>query len=337
MSVLPPIPRKTAPFNKYSAMVLLVDDQEMVGEAIRRILLEEPNVDFHFCADAGEALALAQSIRPTVILQDLVMPSVDGLQMVRLYRADPITKDIPIIVLSTREEPKIKAEAFAAGANDYLVKLPDRIELIARILYHSKAYLSLMQRDDAFRALHESQQKLMEANIQLQRMMNMDGLTGLNNRRCFDEYAATEWSRAAREQSAISLLMIDVDYFKKYNDTYGHVAGDEVLKRIADTIQKSTHRPADLAARFGGEEFVIVLPSTPIDGARHLAETIHHAVETLNLPHTASTVADHATISIGGASIIPKPGNTLLALLESADSALYEAKRKGRNQVVMLE
>lgn len=337
MSTLPSIPRKTAPFNKFSAMVLLVDDQEMVGEAIRRILFDEPDVDFHFCSDAKEALALAESIRPTVILQDLVMPSVDGLQMVRLYRANPATKDIPIIVLSTREEPKVKAEAFAAGANDYLVKLPDRIELIARILYHSKAYLSLLQRDEAFRALHESQQKLMEANIQLQRMMNMDGLTGLNNRRCFDEYAATEWSRAAREQSAISLLMIDVDYFKKYNDTYGHLAGDEVLKKIAQTIQKSTQRPADLAARFGGEEFVIVLPATPLDGARHLAQIIHGAVEALNIPHAASAITDHATVSIGGASVIPKPGDALVNLLETADSGLYEAKRKGRNQIVMCE
>ena len=155
------------PSNEYDVMVLLVDDQAMVGEAIRRALANQPNIDFHFCASPGDALKIAEQIKPTVILQDLVMPGVDGLTLVRQYRANPATKDIPIIVLSTKEEPAVKSEAFAAGANDYLVKLPDRIELIARIRSHSKAYVNQLQRDAAYRALRESQQQLVDSNTAL--------------------------------------------------------------------------------------------------------------------------------------------------------------------------
>jgi signal transduction histidine kinase len=151
----------------YTLMVLLVDDQAMIGETVRRALASEPNIDFHYCAHAKDALKIAARIKPTVILQDLVMPEMDGLTLVRLYRADPETKDIPIIVLSTKDEPTVKSEAFAAGANDYIVKLPDKIELIARVRSHSRAYLNQMQRDEAYRALRKSQQQLVDSNTKL--------------------------------------------------------------------------------------------------------------------------------------------------------------------------
>ena len=152
---------------EYHVMVLLVDDQAMVCEAIRRALASEPDIDFHYCADAREALNIATQIRPTVILQDLVMPGIDGLTLVSQFRTNPSTHDIPIIVLSTNENPTVKGQAFSLGANDYLVKLPDRIELIARIHYHSRAYLNQLQRDAAYRALRESQQQLINGNSQL--------------------------------------------------------------------------------------------------------------------------------------------------------------------------
>jgi len=153
--------------DEFAAMVLLVDDQAIIGEAVRRALVAEPMIDFHYCATPTEAVAAAMEIRPTVILQDLVMPGVDGMSLVRRYRSTPQTKDIPIIVLSTKEDPKTKSEAFAGGANDYLVKLPDRIELVARIRYHTRAYLLQQQRDEAYRKLRESQQKLVESNTSL--------------------------------------------------------------------------------------------------------------------------------------------------------------------------
>jgi signal transduction histidine kinase/HPt (histidine-containing phosphotransfer) domain-containing protein len=152
---------------EYHVMVLLVDDQAMVCEAVRRALLNQRDIDFHYCADAREALAVANQIKPTVILQDLVMPGVDGLTLVKQFRANPATRDTPIIVLSTNENPQVKGQAFALGANDYLVKLPDKIELVARVRYHSIACLNLSQRDAAYRALRESQQQLIESNTAL--------------------------------------------------------------------------------------------------------------------------------------------------------------------------
>ena len=154
-------------WSDYHVMVLLVDDQAMVCEAVRRALANQSDIDFHYCADAREALAVANQLKPTVILQDLVMPDIDGLTLVGQFRANPATKDIPIIVLSTNENPHVKGQAFAMGANDYIVKLPDKIELIARIRLHSKAYLNQLQRDAAYRALRESQQQLIESNSTL--------------------------------------------------------------------------------------------------------------------------------------------------------------------------
>ncbi|MDN7180087.1 diguanylate cyclase [Caballeronia sp. SEWSISQ10-4 2] len=313
-------------------MVLLVDDQTIVAEAVRRALVDQPRLDFHYCANPEDALRVAQTTRPTVILQDLVMPGVDGLTLVRQYREHESTRDIPIIVLSTKEEPRIKSAAFAAGANDYLVKLPDSIELIARIRYHSRSYLNLLQRDEAYRALRQSQQKLLETNLELQRLTNSDGLTGLSNRRCLDDYMNAEWKRAARDQSQLGFLMIDVDNFKSYNDTYGHVAGDDVLKLVARAIESSLNRPADLAARFGGEEFAVVLPSTSAGGLRLLGEKIRMAVEALAVPHTGSA-SERVTISVGGVMQVPQPSEEVKQLIEAADLALYRAKRDGRNRV----
>jgi two-component system chemotaxis family response regulator WspR len=329
-SVAPPVLADEHPL-----MVLLVDDQPIIGESIRRALAVEKDIHFHYCADPDQAVSVAREISPTVILQDLVMPGVDGLALVRAYRAQAATCDTPVIVLSSREEPKTKSDAFAAGANDYLVKLPDRVEIVARLRYHSRAYLNKLQRDEAYRALRESQQRLVEANLELQRMMNMDGLTGLNNRRRFDEYATIEWQRAIRDGDCFSLIICDVDEFKLYNDSYGHLAGDDVLKQVARVLSEGCRRPSDLAARFGGEEFAIVLPGTTADGAFHLAEALRLGVEALRIPQRNATKP--LTISAGCASTVPQRADALLDLMGKADAALYEAKRLGRNRVVQAQ
>lgn len=322
-------------FDKRStrAMVLLVDDQPIVAEAIKRALAAEPDIDFHYCTAPEEALEAVIQSRPTVILQDLVMPGVDGLTLVRRYRARPETRDIPIIVLSSKEEPQTKSMAFAEGANDYLVKLPDAIELIARIRYHSRSYLNLQQRDEAYRALRQSQQQLMETNLELQRLTHSDGLTGLSNRRYFDEYLGAEWRRASREGKAIGLLMIDVDHFKSYNDTYGHVAGDEVLKRVATTLSDAGARASDLPARFGGEEFAVILPGATPVGMRLIAEKARLSIEQLAIEHTGSLTSKVVTVSIGVAILQPSADQLATLLIETADAALYRAKRDGRNRV----
>ena len=319
--------------NENSAMVLLVDDQAMIGEAVRRGLAHEDNIDFHFCADPHQAVAQAMRIKPTVILQDLIMPGLDGLTLVREYRNNPVTQDIPIIVLSTKEDPLIKSAAFSAGANDYLVKLPDTIELVARIRYHSRSYMMLLQRDAAYRALRLSQQQLLDTNLVLQRLMNSDGLTGLSNRRHFDEYLELEWRRALREQAQLSLLMIDVDYFKSYNDSFGHLEGDEALRKVAVAIREASSRPSDLPARYGGEEFSLVLPSTSQGGARLVAEKLRHNVAALKIPHSMPSEGSVLTISIGLSTLIPQQGSNYRELILAADKGLYLAKHNGRNQV----
>lgn len=318
-----------------SCLVMLVDDQPMVAEALRRMLVEEADIDYHYCQDPIQSVKMAEQIKPTTILLDLVMPDIDGMSILRYLRVNPVTKDIPVVVLSSKEDVQLKAEAFASGANDYLIKWPDRIELLARIRYHSQWFFNLKQRDEAFRALRVSQQKLAESNLQLQRLASLDGLTGLPNRRFFDERLDEEWLRAARQKDWFSIVMIDIDHFKQYNDCYGHLAGDATLKSVAQTLANMLRRPADLAARYGGEEFVLILPGTDAQGAHNIAEKVRLAVEALDIAHAKSSVASHVTISLGVATTIPLHTTSPTALLAEADGALYVAKDNGRNQLAV--
>jgi signal transduction histidine kinase len=167
MNPTPQFSDVSIPLPQNPIMVMLIDDQAMVGEAVRRLLADQQDIDLHFCSDARESIEQATQIKPTVILLDLVMPQIDGLEVMRRFRGNRETAHIPVVVLSTTEEPQIKSQAFAAGADDYLVKLPDKIELIARIRYHSQSYLNLVQRDEAYRALRESQQQLLDRNTEL--------------------------------------------------------------------------------------------------------------------------------------------------------------------------
>lgn len=318
--------------SRHRVRVLLVDDQLLIIEAIRRMLVGQPDIEFHFVTDGLKAYAAAAEMRPTVILQDLVMPGSDGFELIGQYRADPRLRAVPVIVLSAKEDPKLKAHSFAVGANDYLVKLPDPVELLARIRYHSAAYISRQERDEAFRFLRESQQKLADANLQLQKLAALDGLTGIGNRRAFDDTALREWQRGQRSKKPLSMLLCDVDQFKLYNDEFGHQAGDLCLKKVAAVLTEQLKRPADLAARYGGEEFAIVLPETSLDGALKLAEACRAHLEKLALEHP-ETDAGVVTISIGVASLVPAPEHSMGDLIASADRALYEAKAAGRNCV----
>ncbi|GAB3090235.1 GGDEF domain-containing response regulator [Lysobacter terrae] len=317
-------------------VVLLVDDQPIIGEAVRRALAGEQDIDLHYCAVAKDALTMAESLRPTVIMQDLLMPDVDGMTLVHLYRRHPVLRQVPVIVLSSKEDAAVKSQAFATGAADYLVKLPESIELIARLRHHSSAYLNLLERDAAYRALSENQKQLMAMNETLRRLNDVDGLTALNNRRYLDAYLDTEWRRAVREQADFSLLMVDVDDFKIYNDTYGHMAGDEVLRQVAAVIRKCAKRPADVAARYGGEEFAVVLPSTPLSGAMDIGAQICAGVRELAIPNRG-VGAGRVTVSIGVASAVPSPGDSLVPMLSAADSALYDAKGMGKDRVQAAE
>ncbi|WP_455220967.1 diguanylate cyclase [Kaarinaea lacus] len=317
---------------KMHPVVLLVDDQIMVAEGIRRMLDAEKDIDFHYCADPANAVQMAAQLKPTVILQDLIMPNIDGYTLVSSYRKEGITSNIPVIVLSTKEDPHDKSAAFENGANDYLVKLPDKIELIARIRAHTKAYLTQLERDEAFRKLGELQKELQRSNAELQKLTCLDGLTCIANRRRFDDFIRKECLRSARDETTIALILIDIDYFKLYNDNYGHLKGDECLQKVAAALQKAVQRPADLVARYGGEEFAVVLPSTDASGAIKIADSLRHAVEALELPHAYSPLTNIITISMGIACKVANEKTSPADLIEMADEALYEAKNAGRNQ-----
>ena len=321
------------PLDDHKITVLLVDDQAMIAEAVRRALSSEEDIEFHYCQDPTKAIKFAADIDATVILQDLVMPEIDGLMMVRYFRVNKATAKIPIIVLSTKEEATIKSEAFKLGANDYMVKLPDTIEMIARIRYHSKAYINQLERDEAFRALEESREKLAEANRALKKLSSLDGLTGIANRRSFDETLFKEWNRAVRSEKPIGLIMLDIDFFKLYNDHYGHQGGDDCLKKVALGLESAIHRDSDFLARYGGEEFSAILPGTDLDGAVKVAEEMRKAIKTLQIAHAKSKVSDIVSISIGVATVIPPRNSEPEILIAAADQALYKAKEDGRDRV----
>ncbi|RRQ22710.1 response regulator [Thiohalobacter thiocyanaticus] len=265
-------------------VVLLVDDQEMVAEGIRRMVEDEPGIELHYCQDPRNAIQMATELKVTTILQDLVMPEIDGIMLVRFYRANPVTQDIPVIVLSSKEDPTIKSDAFSCGANDYLVKLPDKIELVARVRAHSRSYLLQRERDAAYHALREIQRQLEESNTQLeesnrelQRLSSLDGLTGIANTAASFERGWTRGMAAVPAATAhgpwARADVDDIEYFKRYTrHPRPPGLGDDCLKAVARELDHVIHRPSDLMARYGGEEFGVILPDTDDEGALQVAE-----------------------------------------------------------------
>ncbi len=312
--------------------VLLIDDQAMIAEGIKRMLLEESDIEFFYCAEPAKAIDRAIEIQASVILLDLVMPDIDGMTLVRFFRANQSTKDIPVIVMSSKDDPEVKRDAFSHGANDYLVKLPEQIELVARIRAHSKQYNLQIERDAAFYALREMQRQLEVTNTELHRLSATDALTGIPNRRIFDETMQSEWLRSTREKSWFTIALIDIDHFKLFNDHYGHQAGDDTLHQVAQALNTIIRRPCDLLARYGGEEFGVVLPNTGRSGTDSISQRFIEVVQNLNITHTESKTLDKVTISIGAASVLPLQGLKPEQVLKQADQALYKAKASGRNQ-----
>lgn len=205
------------------------------------------------------------------------------------------------------------------------------IEINGRLLQDNER-LILLCRDITERKI--ASEALAHANAELKKLANMDGLTKVANRRKFDNYLHREWNRAKRENTAIALILCDIDFFKQYNDTYGHQQGDACLQDIAKTLSDSIRRPADMVCRIGGEEFALILPNTNLDGALKTAERLHTNINALNIAHSTNRIADHVTVSIGGCSIYPADHHSSSILITETDKALYTAKKQGRNRIV---
>ncbi|MCD8512546.1 MAG: diguanylate cyclase [Nitrincola sp.] len=259
-----------------------------------------------------KAIEIASSQEPPdLILMDIMMPEMDGYEVCRTLKSNSSTSGIPIIFISALDEVSDEAKGLSIGAVDYITKPfhPDIVK--ARVRTH----MDLKVKKDL-----------------LEKMSHIDGLTEVANRRSFDLQYEKELKRAQRNQQPLSLIMLDIDFFKPYNDHYGHGKGDECLIKVASELQSIICRPGDLFARYGGEEFVALLPETDAVGARKIAEAMRAKIDSLGLLHEYSAIADHVTMSAGFAVKQPnlKSGETLL---EMADKALYRAKAAGRNQV----
>ena len=313
--------------------ILLVDDQPIIAEGIRRMIINETDMQLTYIQDPSLAIETAAELNATIILQDLVMPDADGMTLLRFYKANTQTSDIPVIVLSSKEEATTKSEAFNCGASDYLVKLPDEIELIARIRSHAKNYILQKERDSAFFALSQMKKQLEQSNKKLQTLSMQDGLTGIANRRHFDDQLESDINNAKQSQTPVSLILIDIDYFKLFNDNYGHQMGDECLKEVAKQLERACFNPMDTAARYGGEEFVILLPGTSEGDAIKVANRFSDALKASSIEHESSKIHDCITVSMGVSCQDKGSEYDAKTLIEEADKALYKAKENGRNRI----
>lgn len=294
----------------HRAQLLVVDDQPINIRLIHKIFADDHEV---FMAASGEqALAFCRRTPPDLILLDVVMPDISGLEVCRALKQAPDTASIPVIFVTALNNPDEEAACWNAGAVDFITKPINAQTTRNRV----RAHLMLKYQSDVLR-----------------RLAWIDGLTGVANRRQFDERMLREWKRCRRDGVPLAAAVIDIDYFKAFNDTYGHLAGDDCLRRVAQAAEAALQRPADFIARTGGEEFTCVLPDTDAAGAMQIAERIATRIRALQIPHLGSATGD-VTVSIGIAAAAGPMDHAVETLLHRADAALYAAKHHGRAQVV---
>jgi diguanylate cyclase (GGDEF)-like protein len=300
------------PLMHAQANILVVDDSPENLQVISAVLKQDYRVKVAINGERALALATAAE-PPDLILLDVMMPGMDGYEVCARLKQNPVTARIPVLFVSSRDDEEDEARGLSLGAIDYIVK-PIRLSIVqARVRNHIE---------------------LKRSRDLLEQLTTQDHLTGISNRRRFDDSLAQEWQRAAREQTPLSLVAIDIDHFKAYNDHYGHPQGDQCLIRVARALATCVTRPTDLVARCGGEEFAGLLPSTDSAGAARLAGQMRAAIEAEGLEHARSPTHPHVTISLGVATVVPQAEESAQLLVDLADAALYEAKGAGRNAFV---
>ena len=298
------------------ARILIIDDSKLILHVAKTILSKQGH-QVILAEDGKTGLQKAAAEHPDLILLDLILPGMDGYQVCQQIKKEALTSDIPVIMLTSKSEPSDKVRGLEMGASDYVTKPFDEGELIARVNIHLQ-----------IRTLHES---LKEKNRQLKELANRDGLTGLYNHRYFQETISRDFQKALRYHESLSCVMLDIDHFKKFNDTYGHQTGDMVIKTLGGLIDKLT-RDSDLSARYGGEEFVLLMYHTASREAFMVTERLRNAVEQHKFQADNQVLT--VTISLGVVSFPHPEIADAKALIECADKALYRAKEEGRNRVV---
>lgn len=319
--------------------ILVVDDSKETLSLMGKILKNAGYGDIALAASVHEAFNCLNFYETgmnasefELILMDIFMPDINGIEACRLIKDTERFQDIPIIIVSGMGDLSKLQSAFEAGAVDYITKPVNKVELLARIRSALKLKNEIGRRKAREKELIDLTEKLEEMNRELQRLSSLDGLTGIANRRSCDEFLEKEWRRAVRDAKPFSVIMIDIDFFKPFNDTYGHLAGDECLKAVAKTLHDLVKRPGDIICRYGGEEFIVLLPGTGLDGTVVVAEAMRAAIAALRVNNEASSVCDYITISLGAASGIPEMHKSAKDLIIAADRALYKAKKEGRNR-----
>jgi diguanylate cyclase (GGDEF)-like protein len=290
--------------------VLVADDDPINREVLGELL--KPDYTVLLAKNGAQTLEKAARLAPDLILLDVVMPDMDGYEVLRRLRSDPQTSHISVIFISGLDRPEDEANGLNMGASDYIAKPFNATVVTARVALH----------------LQVARQRRM-----LERLAHIDGLTELANRRRFDQLFAAEWEAAQASGLPLSLALLDIDCFKQFNDHYGHPAGDRVLRSVARTAASFMRRPSDLAARYGGEELVMLMPDTGAQDARALLEGLARAIEQLAIPHAASLVTPVLTVSVGGAALGERGAESAAELLEAVDNQLYRAKHGGRNRL----
>ncbi|MFW6278720.1 MAG: diguanylate cyclase [Bacillota bacterium] len=316
--------------------ILIVDDSRVIRKFFANILREKGYNKIFLAGSAPEAYEILgvgenkdTSGEIDLILLDILLEECDGIEVCRRIKREPQLKDVPVIMVTARSEMDWLEKAFDAGAMDYIIKSSSQVEFTVRVS-------SALRLREEMKKRKKKEKQLKKLNKKLEKMVSVDGLTGLSNRRFFDKTVTTEWKKAARKGENLSLIMIDIDFFKDYNDTYGHLAGDECLKRVAAKLSVTVHRPGDLIARYGGEEFAVVLPDTNKEGTLTVAERIREGVENLNIIHEESGISEYVTVSLGCVTAAPEQSiseNRVKEFIDAADQALYQAKEMGRNTV----
>lgn len=292
--------------------ILIVDDERQNIKILTEFLRDDYKI---MAAKDGETAikALEKSTLPDLILLDIIMPGLNGYEVIKRLKSDERTRGIPVIFITALDATDDESMGFEMGAVDYITKPFKPVIVKARV----KTHMQLKQKTDL-----------------LDRLASFDSLTQIPNRRNFDRVLEKEMKKTARNNTPISLLLMDIDYFKNFNDTYGHTEGDTCLKRVARALEQVAARPGDFVARYGGEEFAMILPETDLRGAMHIAEQAQAAVARLHIPHNSSRVSRDISISVGVATKANGADYPPTAFIEKADTALYRAKANGRNCVI---
>jgi len=316
--------------------ILVVDDRPE-NLVVMEGILESPSLNIIKANSGAEALGLMLEHEFAIVLLDVQMPEMDGFETAEFMKKSEKTKIIPIIfVTAINYDKKSISKGYDAGAVDYLFKPIDPIILKSKVDVFVNLYQQKETIKEQTRLLEEKVQELLdlkEENWKLENLSLVDELSGMPNRRNFNQYMNIQWGNCAFSKNYLSIIMIDIDNFKAYNDNYGHVKGDECIVKVAACIMESLERPLDMAFRYGGEEFVAVIPNTDVKGAKIIAERIRKNIQSLNIIHSFSETEKVVTVSLGVSTILPEYKFLLHELVEKSDVALYKAKSMGKNSV----